>query len=125
MNRPLTKPSRVTSRAASVSSSAARCSGDIFDVSMTEAASSGVVSVFIEAFRGLRHFGEQRAGLEMRAGHAGEARELIDDVAHAERIRVTQRTAAERREAGAHDHGEIDIARRLDDPLLAGNARPR
>src|SRR6186997_1442835 len=109
MNKPLMKPSRVTSRAASVSSSASRCSRDIFEVSITEAASSGVVSVFIKAFRVLRHLSQERAWLVMRSDRACEAREIIDDVAHADRICMTQRTAAEGCESGAHDHGKINV----------------
>jgi hypothetical protein len=118
MNKPLMKPSRVTSRAASVSSSASRCSRDIFDVSITEAASSGVVSVFIKAFRVLRHLGQERARLVVRSRRASQARKIIDDVAHAERIRVTQRAAAERCEPGAHDHGKINVTGGLGDSLL-------
>src|SRR5687767_2121486 len=118
MNSPPANESRCTSRAASVNSRAARCSGAIFEVSMSCCGSSGSWVVFIKSFSGFRHAGEQGTGLKVWPALFNELRELLSDSGTAEAVRIAQRPAAERRPARPHYHREVYILRMLDDLFL-------
>src|SRR5258706_3601517 len=141
MNKPLTKfRSTPISRAASVSSTAARWPLDIFEVSISERGSStcgfswgggnlesgggGVVfvigpSAFVIKFCSiLSHGPQKRAGCEMSSAAAHKVVHPADNCRRAESVSVTKRAAAEWREAGAHDHREIVVPGFGDDLFL-------
>src|SRR5581483_11638161 len=105
MNRPLTNvfPCAVV-RAASVNSIAARWPADIFDVSIV--CGSSIAIKFSPAGG---HLFQQVARLEIFRAAVDEIFHRADDAVRSQRIRITQRSAAERREAGAHDHCKIDV----------------
>src|SRR5947207_1927754 len=145
MKRPLTKfLSTPISRAASVSSRAARWPLDIFDVSIRSCGSSGgfpwdgggleltgrgVVSVILASpFRiklvsFLRHAMQESTRRKMPRPAVHQSFHCADNSRGAERIRITQGAAPERSEARAHDHGEIDILRFGDDLFFKATGR--
>src|SRR5262245_31793043 len=78
----------------------------------------------MEASTPARQVLQERRGLEApqalvlggdRGAQLGQAR---DDRWQSARVRVAQHAAAEGREAGAEDRGEVELARALHDPLL-------
>src|SRR5690606_15504680 len=61
---------------------------------------------------------EDRRRLEPHAVHLFERLEPLDDRREGEAIRVAEQPAPEGREAGPGDHGQVDVARARDDPVL-------
>src|SRR5262245_27436010 len=113
MNNPPAKESRCVSLAASVISSTARCSGAMREVSIN-CGPSGSAVVFIELFPMAAHFGQKRAGSELRSGLLRQAGKLMDDRRGTQTVGIPERPAAEWSPACAHDHCEIDILCTID-----------
>src|SRR5262249_54640798 len=125
MNKPLAKVgSFAASRAASVSSRAARWPLDIFDVSIATAGSSagvfwrgfeiGVSIIMASFFRvkvpaALSHGLQKRTRLEVARATAHELSHRFDNVCRSCSVGVAQWAAPEWSEAGAHNHCEIHI----------------
>src|SRR5436190_21212250 len=135
MNRPAAREGcSAASRAASVSSRAARWPDDILEVSISESGSTagaglvstgaGLVSIIGPSLSWIKflaaggHGSQQPAWVEMGGAALHEPVHLTDQSREAEVFGVTQRPAAERREAGAHDHREIHVGRVANDFLL-------
>src|SRR5262245_38790047 len=77
----------------------------------------------MQLLAGARELGQERRrivaveALALAPALASHLREALDDLAEAARVRVAQDAAAERREAGAEDRGEVERARPVDDGL--------
>src|SRR3954468_17880620 len=134
MKRLLAKLPRSSSgsREASASSSASRWPFDIFEVSITGAGASfdagsftpvsalicsgGASSgVFIKPGSSLRVFAQQIAGGKFLARAPGQSIHFFNKLLQSVMIREAQRSATERREAGAHHHAKVSIPRCRDD----------
>src|ERR1700722_13847003 len=77
---------------------------------------------WVKAFASGRHAAERIARSEARM-FRGEAVEGFDDLFDYDAVGVTQRAAAEGGEAGAEDHGEVDIVSRGDDFFVEAAGR--
>src|SRR6266850_7646146 len=121
-------PSRDVSRAASVSSSAARWPLDIFDVSIRSRGSSGFgagslvaiisVSLFVKFLSIRHHTAQKRAGSEIGCSRIRKFFHRIYGFRDAQRIGITQWPTPEWSKTGTHYHGKIDICSLGDDLLL-------
>src|SRR5438552_586622 len=67
---------------------------------------------------GFREIPQILAGSKVLYAGFDEGIHLFDEIGCAESVGVTQRAAAERSEAGAHDHGEINVFRFGDDSFF-------